>query len=189
MSTISDYFTGTALWRSSPYIILDELSCPENSVIVRLPKATYVNIGNRATINDSFVDATFFIGKTVTGTPTEVVKRACRYDRLPGELTRFVERDNVWLISHDLCLLNGWVAFLVLPTRPKRAIVGTYLMSEPSRMAKLLKEKVIPEMVKYAQVSIVNTFDMTWRRGVQLKSVISDDCIKDILLENIEKTF
>ena len=186
-------FTSYTRWHTPPPIKVDFLSCGGDFITIKLPQANY-EIGGR-TITNRPLEATFSIGMTVEGTPIQVLSRLTR-DSTTGEvgtLLKYVEGNNTWLIGREVCLLNGKVAFLSLPTEPQAFIVGAVLMESSSKLTKLLKERVIPDIVtslSMASVSIMDTRDFIVEKSADcIRKALTEDTIEKILLDNIDKRF
>lgn len=195
MRSISYPFASRTRWSQAPFIRIDSLVCPQDTVTIRLPRGDYRNVGTSALSNakDIQIDATFFIGQTIDGTPLQVV-RGIGDDRYKnGEMCRYVDGNNQWLLSREACILNGRVCFMSLPTVPITFIVGTTLMENQSKMAKLLKEKVIPDIVNSfantVTMKIVNTINFIVTEGVSPRKVVTESDIEKVLLDNIDSVF
>lgn len=180
-------------WDTVPLVNIQALSCPQETVTIRIPKGMYVVGSPSASPKMMEIDATFFIGTELTGTPMQVAQMIGRNSIVTGELARYTDGNNHWLLSREACIINGAVAFIVLPSPEKTFLVGTCLMENTSRMAKVFKEKIIPDIVLFygngATVKIMDTFSFTVRRGTPPTRIVTDDSIKDVLLEHIEEEF
>jgi hypothetical protein len=139
---------------------LEGLSCSETtSTTVWIP-------GEAMSDGVPVISTVRMVNSELTGTPTQI---GCRFFGRRAEcanLTKYKTDKEVWYLSDKLILLNGKVAFIVLPpipTRQRKAIVGVNLMSCCSPMAKMLKEKVIPNLVRDngVEMKILNTWN--WR--------------------------
>lgn len=180
-------------WDVRPLVNIQALSCPQETVTIRLPKGIYAVGSPRAAPEDVEIDATFFIGTELSGTPMQVAQMVGRNSIVAGELARYTDGNNHWLLSREACILNGLVAFVALPTTPRVFLVGCSLMENTSRMAKVFKEKIIPDIVlsygESVSVKIVDTYNFTIRMQNPPSRVVSDDSIKEVLLEHIEEEF
>ena len=193
MRSLSYPFASRTRWNSQPLVNIQALSCPQESVIIRLPKGLY-SVGAQGVDPEiEEVDATFFIGTELTGTPLQVAQRLGRNDIVAGELAKYTDGKNHWLLSREVSILNGQVAFISLPTSVKTFVVGSGLMMNSSRMAKVFKERIIPDIVESfgdnAVVKIMNTYNYMVRIQSQPTKVVTDDSIKKVILENIEEAF
>ena len=195
MRSISEPFASRMRWSQVPFIRIDSLVCPRDTVTIRFPKGDYRNVGTNALSDakDIQIDATFFIEQTIEGTPLQAVARIGDDKYKNGELCRYIDGSNHWLLSREACILNGRVCFMSLPTAPITFIVGTTLMENQSRMAKVLKEKVIPDIVNSfantVTMKIVNTVNFIVTEGVSPRKVVTKSDIEKVLLDNIDNMF
>lgn len=195
MRSISYPFATRMRWSQAPLIRIDSLVCPQDTVTIRLPKGDYRDVGTSplSDAKDIQIDATFFIGQTIEGTPLQVVTRIGDDKYRNGEMCRYVDGNNHWLMSREACILNGRVCFMSLPTVPFTFIVGTTLMENQSRMAKVLKEKVIPDIVNSfantVTVKIMNTVNFIVTEGISPKRMVTESDIEKVLLDNIDSMF
>lgn len=193
MRSITYPFANRTRWNDQPYINIEALSCSQNTVTIRLPKGNYVAVGGRPdnSLRDVIIDATFSVKQTTDGTPLQVVPRLGGSTLQAGQLFRYVEGNNLWFLGREVCVLNNEVAYLMLPTVPRVLLVGTNLMMCASRMSKVLKEKIIPDLaITFGQnitVRIVNTAGFVVEKGTAPTKPVSKDSIRDILLEHIDE--
>lgn len=193
MRRITYPFTNRTKWNEEPYVNINGLSCAQNTITIKLPKGIYTGVGTHtnAELRCVEIEATFSIKCTLEGTPTAVVSKLGRSDLEGGEVYQYIEGSNRWLFSREVCILNNEVVYLMLPSAPKMLIIGVGMMTCSSRMAKLFREKVIPDVIvtfgSNITVKIMNTFDLTVKSGVTPTRIVSDNEIRDILLEHIDK--
>ena len=193
MRSITYPFANRTRWGDEPYISIEGLSCSQSTITIRLPQGTYTRVGGQpdTSLRNVNIDATFSIKQTVGGTPLQVVSKLGGSALQAGELYRYVEGNNIWFLGREVCILNNMVAYLMLPTNPKILIVGANLMMCASRMSKVLKEKIIPDLVNTFEqditAKIVNTQGFVIRKGVMPGKPVSKDSIRDILLEHIDE--
>ena len=174
MRRIAYPFTNRTKWNEEPYVNINGLSCAQNTITIKLPKGDYTRVGTHtdAELRGTEIEATFAIKSTLEGTPTAVVNRLGRSELEGGEVYQYIEGSNRWLFSREVCILNNEVVYLMLPSAPKMLIIGVGMMTCSSRMAKLFREKVIPDVIvtfgSNITVKIMNTFDLTvkkWRNS------------------------
>lgn len=193
MRSITYPFANGTRWGDEPYISVEGLSCSQGTITIRLPQGTYTRVGRQSdtSLRNVVIDATFSIRQTTDGTPLQVVSRLGRSTLQAGELYRYVEGNNTWFLGREVCILNNVVAYLMLPTVPRVLLVGANLMMCTSRMSKVLKEKIIPDLVNtFGQnitAKIVNTREFVIEKGVMPRKPVSKDSIRDILLEHIDE--
>lgn len=193
MRPITYPFANRTRWGDEPYISIEGLSCSQNTITIRLPQGTYTRVGGQpdTSLRNVTIDATFSIKQTVDGTPLQVVSRLGGNALQAGELYRYVEGNNTWFLGREVCVLNNVVAYLMLPTVPRALLVGANLMVCASRMSKVLKEKIIPDLIftfgQNITVKIVDTIDLIVERGVVPRRPVSKDSIRDVLLEHIDE--
>ena len=193
MRSITYPFANRTRWSDVPYTSIEELSCAQNTITIRLPQGNYIRVGRQpdTSLRNVVIDATFSIRQTVDGTPLQVISRLGGNTLPVGELYRYVEGSNTWFIGREVCVLNNVVAYLMLPTDPRVLLIGTNLMVCSSRMSKVLKEKIIPDLViTFGQditVKIVNTEDLIVGKGTAPTKPVSKDSIRDVLLEHIDE--
>ena len=194
MRSLSYAFNRTR-WTQAPFVKIDSLACSQDTITVRLPKGEYRNVGTNTldTTKDAQIDATFFIGTPLVGTPTQVLTLLGRDILKAGELSKYIEGNNRWLLSREVCILNGVVCFMSFPTNPRVFVVGTVLMENQSRMAKAIKERVIPDIVNSCGntviMKIVNTAGFIVSEGVSPRGVVTKKEVEKVLLDNIDKMF
>ena len=181
-------------WNAMPTTSIEGLSCARETVTIRLPKGDYCGVGiySLNKLKNTEIDATFYIKDTVEGTPLQAISELSRDSFEPGALHYYREGNNKWLFSRELFILNGFVVFIVLPTNPKKVLVGTDLMRCSSKVSKVLKEKVIPDVVLNAATSggmvvITDTYNLTVKVAEEPEKLITKDSIKDVLLEHIDE--
>lgn len=193
MRSITYPFANRTRWGDEPYTSIEGLSCSQNTITIRLPQGNYTRVGRQSdsSLRNVVIDATFSIKQAVDGTPLQVVSRLGGSALQAGELYRYVEGNNIWFLGREVCILNNVVAYLMLPAVPRVLLVGANLMMCASRMSKVLKEKIIPDLVNsFGQnitVKIVNTRELVIERGVIPRKPVSKDSIRDILLEHIDE--
>lgn len=193
MRSITYPFANRTRWGDEPYINIEGLSCSQNTITIRLPQGTYTGVGRQpdTSLINVAIDATFSIKQTADGTPLQVISKLGGNALQAGELYHYVEGNNIWFLGREVCILNNVVAYLMLPTVPKVLLVGANLMMCASRMSKVLKEKIIPDLtVTFGQnitVKIVNTRDFVIEKGLVPRKPVSKDSIRDILLEHIDE--
>lgn len=193
MRSITYPFANRTRWGDEPFTSIEGLSCSQDTITIRLPQGNYTRVGRQsdASLRNVVIDATFSIKQAVDGTPLQVVSRLGGSSLQAGELYRYVEGNNIWFLGREVCILNNVVAYLMLPTIPRVLLVGVNLMMCASRMSKVLKEKIIPDLVNtFGQnitVKIVNTKELVIERGVIPRKPVSKDSIRDILLEHIDE--
>ena len=193
MRSITYPFANRTQWNNQPYTNIEGLSCSQNTITIRLPQGTYTRVGGQpdTSLRNVTIDATFSIKQAVDGTPLQVISRLGGNTLQAGELYRYVEGNNIWFLGREVCILNNMVAYLMLPTNPKILIVGANLMMCASRMSKVLKEKIIPDLVNTFEqditAKIVNTAGFVIKRGAMPGKPVSKDSIRDILLEHIDE--
>lgn len=193
MRSITYPFANRTQWNNQPYTNIEGLSCSQNTITIRLPQETYTGVGGQpdTSLRNVIIDATFSIKQTAEGTPLQVMSRLGGDTLQAGELYRYVEGNNIWFLGREMCILNNVVAYLMLPTNPKVLLVGTNLMECTSRMSKVLKEKIIPDLVfifgQNITAKIVNTQRLIIRKGVMPSKPVSKDSIRDVLLEHIDE--
>ena len=165
MQQITYPFAHETRWNDVPYTSIEGLSCSQNTITIRLPQGTYTRVGGQSddSLRNVAVDATFSIRQTFEGTPLQVISRLGRRALQTGELYRYVEGNNIWFLGKEVCVLDNEVAYLMLPSIPRVLLVGANLMMCASRMSKVLKERIIPDLaITFGQnitVKIVNTGD------------------------------
>lgn len=193
MRSITYPFANRTRWDVEPYINIEGLSCPQNTITIRLPQGDYTRVGGQpdTSLRNVVIDATFSIKQTVDGTPLQVMSRLGGSTLQAGELYRYVEGNNIWFLGREVCVLNNVVAYLMLPTVPRVLLVGANLMVCSSRMSKVLKEKIIPDLVfTFGQditVKIVDTASLIVEKGTAPTKPVSKDSTRDILLEHIDE--
>lgn len=193
MRSITYPFANRTRWGDEPYINIEGLSCSQGTITIRLPQGNYTRVGRQSdtSLRNVTIDATFSIRQTTDGTPLQVVSRLGGSGLQAGELYRYVEGNNIWFLGREVCVLNNVVAYLMLPTVPRVLLVGVNLMVCASRMSKVLKEKIIPDLVNtFGQnitVKIVNTRELVIEKGAIPRKPVSRDSIRDILLEHIDE--
>lgn len=193
MRSITYPFANRTRWGDEPYINIEGLSCSQNTITIRLPQGVYTRVGRQPddSLRDVVIDATFSIKQTTDGTPLQVMSRLGGSALQVGELYRYVEGRNIWFLGREVCILNNVVAYLMLPTVPRVLLVGANLMMCASRMSKVLKEKIIPDLINtFGQnitVKIVDTRDFVIEKGLAPRKPVSKDSIRDILLEHIDE--
>lgn len=193
MRSLTYPFANRTRWGDEPYISIEGLSCVQNTITIRLPQGNYTRVGRQSddSLRDVAIDATFSIKQTVGGTPLQVVSKLGGSALQAGELYRYVEGNNIWFLGREVCILNNVVAYLMLPTVPRVLLIGADLMMCASRMSKVLKEKIIPDLtITFGQnitVKIVNTRDFVIEKGLAPRKPVSKDSIRDILLEHIDE--
>lgn len=181
-------------WNALPTTSIEGLSCAKETVTVRLPKGDYSGVGmyllNK--LKNTEIDATFYIKDTVEGTPLQAVSALSSENFEPGALHCYIEGSNKWLFSRELFILNGFVVFIVLPTSPKKVLVGTDLMRCSSKISKVLKERIIPDVVlsianNGGTVVITDTYNLTVKVAKEPEKPVTKDSIKDVLLKHIDE--
>ena len=193
MQSITYPFANRTRWNEEPYTRIEGLSCSQDTITIRLPQGTYTRVGRQSdtSLRNVAIDATFSITQTAEGTPLQVMSRLGGSALPTGELYRYVEGNNIWFLGREVCVLNNVVAYLMLPSVPRILLVGANLLMCTSRMSKVLKEKIIPDLaVTFRQnitIKIVDTKDLTIERGVAPAKPVSKDFIRDILLEHIDE--
>ena len=193
MRSVTYPFANRTRWGDEPFTNIEGLSCSQSTITIRLPQGTYTRVGRQsdASLRNVVIDATFSIKQTVDGTPLQVMSRLGGSALQAGELYRYVEGNNIWFLGREVCILNNVVAYLMLPTAPRVLLVGANLMMCASRMSKILKEKIIPDLtLTFGQnitVKIVDTAGLTVERGTAPRKPVSKDSIRDILLEHIDE--
>lgn len=193
MRSITYPFANRTRWGDEPYTSIEGLSCSQNTITIRLPQGNYTRVGRQSdsSLRNVVIDATFSIKQAVDGTPLQVVSRLGGSALQAGELYRYVEGNNIWFLGREVCILNNVVAYLMLPAVPRVLLVGANLMMCASRMSKVLKEKIIPDLVNsFGQnitVKIVNTRELVIEKGAMPAKPVSKDSIRDILLEHIDE--
>ena len=193
MRSITYPFANRTRWSDEPYISVEGLSCSQNTITIRLPQGTYTRVGRLpdTSLKDVVIDATFSIKQTIGGTPLQVVSRLGGSALQAGELYRYVEGNNTWFLGREVCILNNVVAYLMLPTVPKVLLIGANLMMCASRMSKVLKERVVPDLIftfgQNITVKIIDTVSLVVERGKAPTKPVSKDSIRDILLEHINE--
>lgn len=193
LRSITYPFANRTRWGDEPYTSIEGLSCSQDTITIRLPQGNYTRVGRQsdASLRNVVIDATFSIKQAVDGTPLQVVSRLGGSTLQAGELYRYVEGNNIWFLGREVCVLNNVVAYLMLPAVPRVLLVGANLMMCASRMSKVLKEKIIPDLVNtFGQnitAKIVNTREFVIEKGVMPRKPVSKDSIRDILLEHIDE--
>lgn len=193
MRSITYPFANRTRWDDEPYINIEGLSCSQNTITIRLPQGVYTRVGRQPddSLRDVVIDATFSIKQTTDGTPLQVMSRLGGSALQVGELYRYVEGRNIWFLGREVCILNNVVAYLMLPTAPRVLLVGANLMMCASRVSKVLKERIVPDLINtFGQnitVKIVNTRDFVIEKGLTPRKPVSKDSIRDILLEHIDE--
>lgn len=193
MRSITYPFANRTRWDDEPYTNIEGLSCSQGTITIRLPQGNYTRVGRQsdASLGNVVIDATFSIKQTAEGTPLQVMSRLGGSALQAGQLFRYVEGNNTWFLGREVCVLNNVVAYLMLPTIPRVLLVGANLMMCASRMSKVLKEKIIPDLaISFGQnitVRIVNTAGFIVERGTAPTKPVSKDSIRDILLEHIDE--
>ena len=193
MRSITYPFANRTRWDDEPYTSIEGLSCSQDTITIRLPQGNYTRVGRQSdtSLRNVVIDATFSIRQTAEGTPLQVVSRLGGSALQAGQLFRYVEGNNTWFLGREVCVLNNVVAYLMLPTIPRVLLVGANLMMCASRMSKVLKEKIIPDLaISFGQnitVRIVNTAGFIVERGTAPTKPVSKDSIRDILLEHIDE--
>jgi len=193
MRSITYPFANRTRWNEVPFVNIESLSCSQSAITIRLPQGTYTRVGTYPdnSLRNVVVDATFSVKETTDGTPLQVVSRLGRSDLQAGELCRYVEGNNTWFLGREVCVLNNVVAYLMLPTVPRVLLVGANLMMCASRMSKVLKERIIPDLVdtfgQNITVKIVDTRGFVVGRGAMPAKIVSKDSIRDVLLEHIDE--
>lgn len=193
MRSITYPFANRTQWNNQPCTNIEGLSCSQNTITIRLPQGTYTRVGGQsdASLRNVVIDATFSIKQTVDGTPLQVMSRLGGSNLQAGELYRYVEGNNLWFLGREVCILNNIVAYLMLPTAPRVLLVGANLMVCASRMSKVLKERIIPDLTltlgQNIIVKIVDTRGFVVARGATPRKPVSKDSIRDILLEHIDE--
>lgn len=194
MRSLTYPFANRTRWGDEPYISVEGLSCPQSTITIRLPQGNYTRVGTYPdnSLRDVIIDATFSVKETTDGTPLQVVSRLGRSDLQAGELCRYVEGNNTWFLGREMCILNNVVAYLMLPTVPRVLLVGANLMMCASRVSKVLKERIVPDLINtFGQnitVKIVDTRDFVIEKGLTPRKPVSKNSIRDILLEHIDET-
>lgn len=193
MRSITYPFANRTRWDDEPYTSIEGLSCSQDTITIRLPQGNYTRVGRQSdtSLRNVVIDATFSVRQTAEGTPLQVVSRLGGSALQAGQLFRYVEGNNTWFLGREVCVLNNVVAYLMLPTIPRVLLVGANLMMCASRMSKVLKEKIIPDLaISFGQnitVRIVNTAGFIVERGTAPTKPVSKDSIRDILLEHIDE--
>lgn len=193
MRSITYPFANRTRWGDEPYINIEGLSCSQNTITIRLPQGVYTRVGRQPddSLRDVVIDATFSVKQTTDGTPLQVMSRLGGSALQVGELYRYVEGRNIWFLGREVCILNNVVAYLMLPTVPRVLLVGANLMMCASRMSKVLKERIIPDLINtFGQnitVKIVDTRDFVIEKGLTPRKPVSKDSIRNILLEHIDE--
>lgn len=193
MRSITYPFANRTRWGDEPYINIEGLSCSQNTITIRLPQGVYTRVGRQPddSLRDVVIDATFSIKQTTDGTPLQVMSRLGGSALQVGELYRYVEGRNIWFLGREVCVLNNEVAYLMLPTAPRVLLVGANLMMCASRVSKVLKERIVPDLINtFGQnitVKIVDTRDFVIEKGLAPRKPVSKDSIRDILLEHIDE--
>lgn len=193
MQSISYTFATRTRWQEEPLVSISGLSCVQDTVTIRLPKGNYTRVGTFTEYHlmNVVIDATFSVKQDVSGTPLQVVGMLSRSTLQPGELLRHTEGHNVWLLGREVCILNGKVAYLMLPTSPKTLLIGANLMVCTSKVSKVLKERVIPDLVMYfgndITTRIVNSDSLRVDMAASPTELVLKDKIRDILLEHIDE--
>lgn len=188
------YVFNRTRWNAQPTTSIEGLSCAQETITVRLPKGTYSGIGMYSLnkLKNTEIDATFYIKDTVEGTPLQAVSALSSESFEPGALHCYIEGSNKWLFSRELFILNGSVVFIILPTSPKKVLIGVDLMRCSSKISKVLKERVIPDIVLSISkdggtVVITDTWDLVVRVAKTPERLITKDSIKDVLLKHIDE--
>lgn len=193
MRSITYPFANRTRWGDEPFTSIEGLSCSQSTITIRLPQGNYTRVGRQsdASLRNVAIDATFSIKQAADGTPLQVMSRLGGSALQAGELYRYVEGNNTWFLGREVCVLNNEVAYLMLPTVPRVLLVGTNLMMCASRMSKVLKEKIIPDLaITFGQnitVRIVDTAGFVVEKGTAPTKPVSKDSIRDILLEHIDE--
>lgn len=193
MRSITYPFANRTQWNNQPYTNIEGLSCSQNTITIRLPQGTYTRVGGQpdTSLRNVVIDATFSIKQAVDGTPLQVISRLGGSTLQAGELYCYVEGNNIWFLGREVCILNNVVAYLMLPTVPRVLLISTNLMACASRMSKVLKERIVPDLVdNFGQsitVKIVDTRGFVVEKGTAPTKPVSKDSIRDILLEHIDE--
>lgn len=193
MRSITYPFANRTRWGDVPFIGIESLSCSQNTITIRLPQGNYTRVGTYQdnALRNVVVDATFSIKQNLEGTPLQVISRLSSSALQAGELYRHVEGNNLWFLGREVCILNNVVAYLMLPTAPRVLLIGTNLMMCASRVSKVLKEKIVPDLVdtfgQNITVKIVDTRSFIVGRGATPAKIVSKDSIRDVLLEHIDE--
>lgn len=192
MSSETRTLANSARWGTQPNISIAALSCPENLIEVKLPKHKYQVMGMQRDIESEVIATFFFVGKHVDGTPRQALMRYRRNLPMVGELCSYEEGKNRWMLSTEICFLNGKVAFLVLPNDVKEFLITTELLCCSSRMAKIVKDIVIPELLVTKPdltVKIVKPDIFTVSKTPVPRKLVTNDEIEDLLIKNIDNMF
>lgn len=193
MRSITYPFANRTRWNEVPFVNIESLSCSQSTITIRLPQGTYTRVGTYPdnSLRNVVVDATFSVKQTIEGTPLQVISRLSSSALQAGELYKYVEGNNIWFLGREVCILNNVVAYLMLPTVPRVLLISTNLMVCASRMSKVLKERIVPDLVdNFGQnitVKIVDTRGFVIARGERPEKIVSKDSIRDVLLEHIDE--
>lgn len=167
-------------------IDLDGLSMPkQKEITIRIPTGFEYTRGE----SKRPLIASFKINEnTFDGTPTTLINSIFRTRRgacLGDELTKYISKNELWMISKRLIILDNQIAYISLPTMSSDIIVGPRLLISCSPMAKVLREKVIPQMVtSYGKkMTIQNTSG--WIMNSHIFNTI--DNTYDIILNHIDE--
>ena len=193
MRSITYPFANRTRWGDVPFVDIESLSCSQNTITIRLPQGNYTRVGTYPDnlLRNAVVDATFSVKQTIEGTPLQVISRLSSSGLQAGELYRHIEGNNTWFLGREVCVLNNVVAYLMLPTAPRVLLIGINLMACASRVSKVLKERIVPDLINtFGQnitVKIVDTRGFVVGRGAMPAKIVSKDSIRDVLLEHIDE--
>ena len=171
-------------WGTQAVTGIDGLSNPQEQIVVVLPEANY-------TINNEpkSIIASFHVSREMGGTPREVFETVVgNRNNSPGagELIKYNDGTNTWYLGKEAGFVNNVLAYIILPTDPVKFIISIDLMEKGSRMAKFIKEKIIPSL-NYRTIRVeVNELRTLIPPTKRLFQPITQDNVSDLLLEHID---
>lgn len=122
------------------------------------------------------------------GTPKQILLRMFGLRRNEGSvLTKYDKNNESWLLGQKVAILNGKVAFMLIPTSTSTKVVAVSadLMRSCSPMAKLYKEKIVPYLCCTGYSVVVENTDMwTFKspltEGVEVANTIALDHLNEL---------
>lgn len=167
-------------------VSLESLTDPRNIIEVVFPENKYLG-NSRAAPMVAYFNVKEELGGTPRSAFSQVTRNYSSEVRFDiGDVAKYVEGNNVWFFNKYICILNGFVAYVVLPTDPKTLVIGTNLMAINSKMAKFIKEKIVPEL-DFVTLNVVIQDTYVWPcPNNAIRKPVTQEELKMTLLSHVD---
>ena len=170
-------------WGTQASTGIETLSNPQDEIVIKLPAMEYTT-----THGTKEIIASFHVSREFNGTPKGVFDILLDMNNGPGagELIKYNDGTNTWMLGREAGFVNGQLAYIILPTNPVKIILSIDLMEKGSRLAKFIKEKIVPAF-NYSTFTVEIQPLRGWipRKRILLKPV-TQESVNDLLLEHID---